>query len=268
MSNQAYVGSAKRTFQQAFIYEMEKNYGFLNSQGMLKYLAQDIQVLVDQFYQPPDRVTAGWMLFPGTKVDGTKAFPGQSASEHTTVNIPWPVVMPDDIRTMATRPGSKEKYDTLLKNKLIRIIEHGLTYSDEPITLTQADLALMLNTTHELVCKLLHEARLDSGKPLPTKGHFFDQGLKPTHKAEIIQLYEQGVDEADIAYQTQHSSTSVGNYIRGYERVMALVKRSTPFQDIVYFLDMQPNLVRQYLNLLRIHQESLISLIDSCEQPI
>lgn len=268
MSNQAYVGSAKRTFQQAFIHEMENDYGFLNSQGMLKYLAQDVQRLVDQFYQPPDRLSSGWMLFTGTKVDGTKAFPGQSASDHTTVTIPWPVLIPDDIQFMATAPNSKEKYQRLLKNRLIRVIEHGLEYSPEPITLTQADLALMLSTTHELVSKLLQEIRQETGKPLPTKGHFFDQGLKPTHKAEIIQLYEQGIDEADIAYRTHHSSTSVGNYIRGYERVMALVKRSTPFSAIAYILDMQPNLVRQYIKLLRTHQNDLLPLIDFCENQI
>ena len=263
MSAQAYVGSTKRTFQEAFIHEMETNYGFLNSQGMLKFLAQDVQRLVDEFYPAPVRVSSGWMLFTGTKVDGTKAFPGQSASDHTTATIPWPILMPADIQAMATPPNSKQKRWSLLKKRAIRVIEHGLNHPAGPIVLTQADLALMLSITHERICQLLKEARLDSGKPLPTKGHFFDQGLRPTHKAKIIHLYEQGTDEADIALKTQHSPTSVGNYIRGYERVMALVERHTPIDTMAYLLDMQPDLVRQYIQLLRIYQFDSLPFLHS-----
>ncbi|MEZ4664241.1 MAG: DUF1670 domain-containing protein [Caldilineaceae bacterium] len=263
MSSQAYVGTAKRTFQQAFMHEMETNYGFLNSQGMLKFLAQDVQRLVEEFYPAPTRISSGWMLFTGTKVDQTKAFPGQSASDHTTLTIPWPVLLPEDIQAMTKPPNNKEKRWSLLQHRVIRLIEHGLAHPDGPITLTQADLALMLGITHEQVCLLLKDARLDSGKPLPTKGYFFDQGLRPTHKAQIIQLYEQGVDEADIALRTQHSPTSVGNYIRGYERVMALVKRSTPISTIAYLLNMQIDLVHQYIQLLRIYQHDLLPFLDS-----
>jgi Protein of unknown function (DUF1670) len=265
MSSQAYVGSAKRTFQEAFIHEMATNYGFLNSQGMLKYLAQDVQRLVDEFYPPPSRLSSGWMLFAGTKVDGTKAFPGQSASDQTTVTIPWPVLLPEDIQAMAMAPNTKARRQQLLQTRLIRLIEHGLHHPDGPVTLTQADLALLLNLTHEQVCQLLQETRLASGHALPTKGHFFDQGLRPTHKAEIIELYEAGIDEADIAYRTQHAPTSVGNYIRGYERVMALVKRNTPLPTIAYLLNMQANLVQQYLDLLRIHHVELLPFLDSSD---
>ena len=265
MSVQAYVGSTKRTFQEAFIHEMETNYGFLNSQGMLKFLAQDVQHLVDEFYPAPERISSGWMLFTGTKVDGAKAFPGQSASDLTTCTMPWPLLMPEDIQAMATPPNSKEKQWSLLQKRVARLIEHGLTHPDGPIVLTQADLALMLSITHERVCQLLKEARFSSGKALPTKGHFFDQGLRPTHKAQIIELYEQGIDEADIARRTQHSLTSVGNYIRGYERVFALVERLTPLDSIVYLLDMQADLVRQYIRLLRIYQLDSLPFLHSSD---
>ena len=265
MSSQAYVGSAKRTFQEAFMHEMETKYGFLNSQGMLKYLAQDVQRLVDEFYPAPKRISSGWMIFTATKVDGTKAYPGQSASDHTTCTIPWPLLLPEDMLAMATPPNAKQKRWSLLQKRAIRLIEHGLHHPQGPLTLTQADLALMLGITHERVCRLLKDARLASGKPLPTKGHFFDQGLRPTHKAHIIELYEQGLDEADIALRTQHAPSSVGNYIRGYERVLALVQRNTPLDAIAYLLDMQPDLVRQYIQLLRIYQLDSLPFLNSSD---
>lgn len=50
MSRNAYVGTQQRTFQAAFIHEMETNYGFLKSRRMLNLLAEDVQRLVDEFY--------------------------------------------------------------------------------------------------------------------------------------------------------------------------------------------------------------------------
>jgi hypothetical protein len=66
---------------------------------------------------------------------------------------------------------------------------------------------------------LLQDSRQTTGKELLTKGYFFDQGMRPTHKEMVIELYEQGLDEVAIARQTQHAQSSVGRYIRDYERV-------------------------------------------------
>jgi hypothetical protein len=73
MSNKAYIGSSKRTFDQAFIHEMETNYGFLNSKRMLRLLADDVQRLVDQFYPPVEHLRPGWMVFTGTKESAEKS---------------------------------------------------------------------------------------------------------------------------------------------------------------------------------------------------
>ena len=93
---------------------------------------------------------------------------------------------------------------------MVRLLEHGWQHPDGPVLLTQADLSLLLGLTTVEVSTLLQAARQATGKPLLTKGYFFDQGMRPTHKAEIIALYERGMDEADIArtrtifYMGQH----------------------------------------------------------------
>jgi hypothetical protein len=51
MSSRAYVGTAKRTFQQAVLHMLESDYGLLGSQRVLALLANDLQRLVDQFYR-------------------------------------------------------------------------------------------------------------------------------------------------------------------------------------------------------------------------
>jgi hypothetical protein len=251
MSSQAYVGATKRTFAQAFIHELETNYGFLNSKRVLSLLAEDVQRLVDQFYPRTEHVHPGWMIFTGTKADGAKAYPGQSASDLKTVTLAWPVLTEEDVTWMATHADTVANRQTLLQRRLVRVIEHGWQYSQGPVVLTLADLSLMFSLNTVEVSHRLTEARLETGKPLLTKGYFFDQGMRPTHKAEIVTLYEQGMDEADIARQTTHSPTSVGHYLRDYERVKEMVKHHIEAPRICRLLGMQPSVVDAYPALVQ-----------------
>jgi hypothetical protein len=49
-----------------------------------------------------------------------------------------------------------------------------------------------------------------------------DQGSKPTHKRSIINLYELGYPEIDIARITNHTIISVGRYIKSYKNIKLL----------------------------------------------
>ncbi|MBV7327365.1 DUF1670 domain-containing protein [Chloroflexi bacterium TSY] len=175
MTRNPYVGTQKRTFQAAFIHEMETNYGFLKSRRMLNLLAQDIQQLVDEFYPVQEHLRPGWILFTGTKADNHKARPGQQACEFTSVTIPWPLLTPEDFDWMTTQPDTKEKRRQLLIQRTVRLIEHGQQHPQGPVLLTLADLASLLGMTPASVSNLLKEARQKTGKSLPTKGYFFDK---------------------------------------------------------------------------------------------
>ena len=267
MSRQAYVGSQKRTFEAAFIHAMEQNYGFLKSKRMLKLLAQDVQELVSQFFPKPDYIEPGWILFTGTKAQGSKAFPGQDASDLTAVTIPWPLLTSDDLEWMATMPDTKPQRHKLLIQRAVRLIEHGQTHPDGPVLLTVADLSLLLGLTSVEVSHLLTEARQRTVKPLHTKGYYFDQGMRPSHKAEIIQLYEKGHDEADIARLSQHSQSSVGRYLRDYDRVKELCKVKVPIEQFPRLLGMQSSVVDSYVELLRLYRPLLLDSY-SLESPL
>ena len=249
MGTQAYVGTSKRTFQQAVLRLLETDYGLLGSRRVLAMLAEDIQHLVDEFYPAPERLSSGWMVFTGTKATGPKAYPGQSAAEHELVTLAWPVLLPQDIQQLASQPETKPARRQWFQKRLMRLIEYGWQHPDGPVLLTLADLAAMLGLNTVQVSQLLTEARQSTGKPLLTKGLYFDQGMRPTHKAEVIALYEQGVDETDIARQTGHAATSVGRYIRDYERVRLLLKRGISLDQMSRLTDMQPSVVRSYVKL-------------------
>lgn len=253
MSHQAYVGTAQRTFVQAVVHLLESGYRLLGSRRVLELLAQDIQALVDQFYPLPERLQSGWTVFTGVKASGHKAYPGQSAADHELVTLAWPVLLAEDLEVLAKMPpgrAGRETRQALLQKRVARIVEYGLQHPQGPVLLTQADLAAMLSLDTVQVSKLLKAARRETGKSLLTKGYYFDQGMRPTHKDQIIALYEAGWDEADIARQSQHQSTSVGHYIRDYERVKLLLTKQESIERIVYLTQMQPNVVQAYAGMV------------------
>ena len=186
MSSQAYVGSAGRTFQQALFRLLEADYGILGSQRVLKLLAEDTEQLIEQFYPQPERMSAGWMVYTGTRASGKKAYPGQPASDFELVTLAWPVLLPEDLTYRATHPETKATRQIWLRQRLVRIIEHGLQQPEGAVLLTLADLGAILGLETVQVGKLLEQARQETGKELPTKGYYFDRECAPVIKKRLL----------------------------------------------------------------------------------
>jgi len=261
VSGQAYVGTAKRTFAQAVLHLLETQYGVLNSRRVLQLLASDVEQLAEQFYPQPEHLASGWMIFTGTRATGGKAHPGQSASDHELATLAWPVLTREDIQTLATlpmRPTRKDAYRAWMQRRLARIVNYGWDHPQGPVVLTLADLSAIVGISTVEVSQLLTEARRSTGQALATKGYYFDQGMRPTHKADIIGMYEAGADEAQIARRSQHAQASVGHYIRQYERVKLLLKHHTLTEDIGRLLNMQPNVVQAHLELVKRYHPELL----------
>ena len=258
MSGQTYRGMTKRTFKQALIHLLETDYGILGSQRVLELLAQDIGQLIESFYPPPERLAPGWMILTGTKASGAKVRPGQGAGEHELVTLAWPVLLPEDIQGLAEKGDNQTTLNAWRQKRLVRLIEYGQAHPKGPVLLTQADLSAMLGLSETQVCLSLQAARQQTGKALPTLGYYFDQGRRPTHKSEIIAWYESGLDEAEITRRSGHSADGVGNYIRGYERVILMLKRGTVLDEIGFLLGMQPSLVKEYAKIIAKHHPELL----------
>lgn len=265
MSSQAYQGSTKRTFKQAVVHLLETEYSLVANGRIADLLAEDIHAMAETFYPAAERLSPGWMIFTGIKAEGGKAYPGQPTSAHKLVTISWPVSVAEDTKERAAVPqgkAGKEARQKLLRKRLARLVEHGWQHPRGPVLLTLADLSLMIGLGTVEISQLLAEARQKTGKPLATMGYYFDQGMKPTHKAEIVQLYEEGLDEAEVAYRSQHAQSSVGRYLRDYERVKLSLRRDIPVEQIPNLTDMQPGVVRAYVNLVSKYHPDLLSNLE------
>jgi hypothetical protein len=258
MSGQAYVGTSKRTFGHALLRLLETDYGLLGSRRVLEMLVEDVGQLVNEFYPAPERLSNGWMVFTGTKASGRRARPGQSASDHDLVTLAWPVLTAKDVQQLTRAGDTTEGRNKWFQDRLVRIVDYGRQHPQGPVLLTQADLAAMTGLTTVKVSKLLQVARKTTSKPLVTKGYYFDQGMRPSHKEEIVALYEQGLDEAMIARQSNHAIQSVGRYLRDYDRVKMLVQRKTPTEQMGQLLEMQPSVIQAYLKMVKQHHPELV----------
>lgn len=259
--NRSYIGVEQRSFKSALVQLLETDYGLVGSRRILEMLAEDVARLASQFHPAQGCVQSGWLVFTGTKVTGQKAHPGKSAGDYPLVTLSWPVLLPEDIKAMINLPQGKEgrrQQAELLKKRLQRLIQYGLNHPQGPVALTTADLGLMLGRTSSQISRLLNQLRQQTGQPLLTKGYYFDQGVRPTHKAEVVAMYEQGWDEADIAYHLRHAQSSVGRYLRDYERVKLLLKHGVVLDQISPMIDMQPSVVKAYVDLLRQYHPDLV----------
>lgn len=260
MSGQAYQGSAKRTFKQALVRLLEQDYSLLGSGRILQLLAEDVEALSETFFPLADHIRPGWMLFTAVKAEGGKAYPGRKASDYQLVTIAWPVCLPEDIQTLADAPSGsvgRRVRQQLLVQRATRLVQHGWQHARGPLVLTLADLSLMLGVDTVRVSALLKQARLETGLPLTTMGYHFDLGMKPTHKAEIIALYEQGLDETEIALRSQHAQSSVGRYLRDYERVKLSLTNAIPVEEIPLLINLQAAVVAAYLDLIEKYHPDL-----------
>jgi hypothetical protein len=261
MTNRCYTGTLQRSFQQAVVHLLETDYRMLGSRRVLELLAADLQQLVDRFYPAPERLSSGWMVFTGTKASGHKPSPGSSGGAHELVTLAWPVALPEDVEQVLSWPTGTEREKArweLYKQQMVRLIEYGQKHPEGPVLLTLADLAVMTGVlSTEVASRLLAQARQETGKPLLTKGYYFDQGMRPTHKAEIVAHYEGGMDEAEIARQTGHDQASVGHYLRDYERVKLMMAHTTSVERICLLLDMRPNVVRAYVEMVQQYHPEL-----------
>ena len=123
--------------------------------------------------------------------------------------------------------------------------------------LSGAELSVMLNRSLGTIGKYLRIYHQTHEDILPTKGIVLDQGSKPTHKASIINLYEQGYQEIDIARLTTHNIESVSRYIKNYKNIKLLLEKRFNVMEMVRITGLGRSTILQYRDLVYRYHPSL-----------
>lgn len=239
-----YAAVPRRSLASAITYLLENEYALLGSHRVAEMIASDIVALVNDFYPLAERVPPGSLVWRTTKDEGKKAVVGKLTEAYPSVTVILPLITTEDVEEKMA--GTRAEAHTREGKRVVRVVKSA---SEQGGLLTQAELGVMLNRSREVMGKHVLEHYNTTGEVLPLRGQRMDQGCSPTHKVQVVRLYESGMEAPDIARTTGHSLKSVERYLVDYKRVLRLVRERMPVPTISQIVGRGPTVVKQYVTL-------------------
>jgi len=256
-----YASIEKRTFESALMHLLETEYGLLGGRRILRLLVEDVMGLIEEFYPATERVSSGTLVWACTADEGKK--PGKRTEEYKVVTVQLPFVSKADLRARTDkktpRGKTREVAERRDKRRLARMVKAA---EEQGGLLTIAELSVILNRSYEVTRRYAREWEEETGELLPLKGYRMDQGSRPTHKREIVRLWEQGLEPPDIARETGHSLKAVERYLQDYQRVLLLLKREMEAEEIGSLIGRGKRVVLEYVELARRYHPELFAGAD------
>jgi hypothetical protein len=255
-----YSSIPKRSFRNAVVRLLEEEYKLVGSHKVVHMIADDIMELHKEFYPELEQRTFGHIVWRTTALTHRKPSYGTRVEDYEVKTVFLPLVTEEDVESRI-----KSWYGTNVKESAAKQTERDMVVMARLVKsayeqgglLSGAEVSVLLNrslTTIGRYMTMYHQTHQDI---LPTKGMVLDQGSKPTHKGSIINLYEQGYPEVDIARLTNHTIESVGRYIKNYKNVKLLLEKGFNLMELVRVTGMGRSTVIQYRDLIYLYHEHL-----------
>jgi hypothetical protein len=217
----------------------------------MQMLVEDVEALIQEFYPANEQSASGTLIWTCTADEGKKAETGKPTESYKTVTIRLPLVTKDELHSRTHAGSNAEKRE---KIQLVRLIRSA---AEQGGLLTLAELSVILGHSYAKVGRIAQEWQAETGEMLPLKGYRMDQGAKPTHKAEIVRLFEQGKEPPDVAYESGHSLKSVERYLKDYERVKMLLKNGNDVNAISALINRGKSVVVEYIKIAQEYHPEL-----------
>lgn len=240
-----YASIEKRTFASALMRLLAEEYRFLGGPRVMQMLVEDVEGLIAEFYPSNEQAASGTLIWTCTADEGKKAQAGKPTEEYKTVTIRLPLITKDELASHTTQGSDVNQR---LQQQMVRLLHSAAAQGG---LLTLAELSVMTGCSYTKTGKLLQAWHEEKSELLPLKGYRMDQGSKPTHKAQIIRLFEQGKEPPDIAYESGHSLKSVERYLKDYERVRMLLKGDNDVEAIRTLIHRGKSVVLEYVKLAK-----------------
>lgn len=255
-----YESIPKRSFRSAVIRLLEEQYKIIGSHKVLQMIADDILSLHKEFYPETEKQPLGAIVWQSTAATCKKPSYGTKVEDYEVKTVVLPLITQKDVEVRINHfyghPRRNENYQKMQERDIEVMARLVKSAYEQGGLLSGAELSVLLNrslTTIGRYMRLYHESHQDI---LPTKGMILEQGSKPTHKAAIIDLYEQGYPEVDIARLSNHQLESTGRYIRNYKRVQLLLEKGFSLMEMVRLSGMGRSTIIEYRELVyRYHSQ-------------
>ena len=254
-----YESIPKRNFRNAIIKLCEEHYKILGSRKVLSMLADDIVELHKEFYPEAEQRGMGWIVWRTTQADGKKPAYGTRTEDYKIKTVVLPLVTEEDVEARMVGKQGKANGNYIKQQErdmrvMVRLIKSA--YEQGGI-LSGAEVSVLLNRSLTTVSRYLKEYQENHKEMLPTKGNILDQGSSPSHKGIIIDLYEQGYPEVDIARLTTHNIESVGRYIKTYKDVLFMMEKGFNVMEMVRVTGRGRSTILQYRKLAYLYHPEL-----------
>jgi hypothetical protein len=220
-------------------------------------IAEDIEQLQKEFYPNLETRSLGEIVWQTTAATEKEPSYGKKAEDYKVKTVILPLVTKDDIEQRIKSFYGKESFKKQQERDIAVMARLTKSTYEQGGILSGAELSVLLNrslTTIGRYIRLYHENNRDI---LPTKGMILDQGSKPTHKASILNLYEQGYPEVDIARLTNHTIESVGRYLKSYKNIKLLMEKKFNLMEMVRISGMGRSTILQYKELVELYHPKL-----------
>jgi len=220
-----YKSIPKRSFFNAIVKLLEEEYKIVGSRKVITMIAEDIEQLHKEFYPEIEKRGFGQIVWQTTAATERKPSYGKRAEDYRIKTVVLPLVTKEDVENRIKSNYGKGNYQKQQERDIevmARLVKNAY---EQGGLLSGAEISVLINRSLGTVgryMRIYHKTHKDI---LPTKGMILDQGSKPTHKASIIDLYEQGYPEVDIARLTNHTIESVGRYIKSYKNIKLLMEK-------------------------------------------
>ena len=254
-----YKSIPKRNFRNSLIRMLEDQYKILGSHKVLQMIADDIMALHKEFYPEAEQQSFGSIIWRTTGANCKKPSYGTKVEDYEIKTVILPLITEEDIemRIQSFYGKMNENYKKQQERDITTMVRLIKSAYAQGGLLSGAELSVMLNRSLSTIGKYLRIYHQTHQDILPTKGVVLDQGSKPTHKASIINLYEQGYQEIDIARLTTHNIESVSRYIKNYKNVKLLIEKGFNLMEIVRVTGSGPSTIIQYRELVYQYHPSL-----------
>ncbi len=254
-----YESIPKRSFKNALIRLLEEQFKILGSHKVLQLIADEILSLHKEFYPEVEEQSFGNIIWRTTSSDCKKPGYGKKVEDYEVKTVILPLVTEEDIemriKSFYGKPNRNyEKQAARDISVMARLVKSAYAQGG---LLSGAELSVLLNRSLGTIGRYLKKYHETHNDILPTKGIILDQGSKPTHKAAIINLYEQGYPEVDIARLTDHEIESTSRYIKAYKNIKLLMEKGFNIMEMVRVSGLGRSTIIQYRDLVTLYHPGL-----------
>ena len=253
-----YSSIPKRNYRNAIIRLLEEQFKVLGSHKVLQLIADEIVNLHTEFYPDIEKQSFGHITWRTTSADSKKPSYGTRVEDYEVKTVVLPLITEEDIemriRSYYGKIDNYERKDARDIRVMSRLIKSAYAQGG---LLSGAELSVLLNRSLGTIGRYIRKYHQTHNDILPTKGIILDQGSKPTHKASIIHLYEQGYPEVDVARMTSHTIESTSRYIKSYKNIKMLMAKGFNIMEMVRVTGMGRSTVIQYRGLVYLYHPSL-----------